>query len=137
MSGAAIALALNGQSIDSLGINTALDIGAGARIFLPDGTAAAPSLTFTTATTAGLSYSGGIGVATAGVNRMKINATTEVVGVLRFNTNSFAEFFNISADPGAPSQGARLYAILDAAKAELRARFPTGASPYAQVAQEP
>ena len=135
MTGPAIAAAISGQAITALSV-TSLTVSAGGTLLLPDGTAAAPSLAFTSTPTTGLSNAGGLSLISLGVARLRTNATLEVTGVLRFNVGSFAEFFNVAADPGAPSQGTRLYSILDTGKSELRTRFPTGLTPFTQVVQE-
>lgn len=139
MSGAEIAAALAGQTITgAVTVNGNLTVGSAGRLLLPDGTAGAPALAFTNYPTTGLrTLTGAVGLVTGGSDRLRVNATTEMIGVMRFNSNSYLELFNMAADPAAPSQGARIYAILDTGKAEFRARFPTGAAPYAQLAQEP
>lgn len=134
--GGAEALA-GGTVPGSLTITGNLTLSAGARLLLPDGSAAAPVIAPSSALTTGLHFASSVpSICTAGSNRATFNATSAFTGALQMA--GYFEFLNQGADPTAPAAGrARIYAINDAGKVELRGRFPSGASPFGQIQQEP
>lgn len=129
MTPAAIATALAGQTVPGT-----LQV---TRLLTADGTAAAPAVSPAASPTAGLHFAGGSpAISVASATRFSFGATNVATGALQMN--GYVEFLNQGADPTAPAAGrARFYSIADAAKVEIRARFPSGAAPYTQVVQEP
>lgn len=129
MTPAAIATALAGQTVPGT-----LQV---TRLLTGDGTAAAPAVSPASTLNAGLHFTAGIpSISTGAATRVEVNATTRITGALQMS--GYFEFLNQGADPTAPAAGrARFYSIADAAKVEIRARFPSGAAPYTQVVQEP
>lgn len=114
-----------------------LVIATGARILLPDGTAASPPLSFSSATNDGLALiSGSPSICDNGSSRVNFGSTVGVAtGIPISIAAAHYSMTEMASEPGAVANMARVFAIDDGAKTELAVKFGTGARQ--QLSQEP